>query len=112
MDESGTPDAHAEVVRKFHSAMAQIYTRAKSEAGYNATRYLQMVSEMRGLATARQLLHAPGVSDGFTPLWERGRLDLTVEALVLQPDWRGLFTSAELAQARDRLTSYGYEAEA
>jgi len=70
-----------------------------------------MVSEMGGLSTARQLLHASGVSEGFTHLWERGRLDLTVEALVLQPDWKGLFTSGELGIARDRLTSYGFEVE-
>jgi len=112
MDEAGPTAAAEALVREFHAAMARIYTRAKSEAGYNATRYLQMVSEMGGFATARQLLDAPGVSDGFTHLWERGRLDLTVEALVLQPDWRGLFTSGEVGIARDRLTSYGYEVEA
>lgn len=112
MDQAGlTPDADPEVIREFHAAMARIYTRAKAEAGYNATRYLQMVSQMGGLATARQLLHASGVSEGFTHLWERGRLDLTVEALVLQPDWSGLFTSGELVVARDRLTSYGFEVE-
>jgi hypothetical protein len=92
--------------------MARIYARAKSEAGYNATRYLQMISERGRLATASQLLRAPGVSDGFTHLWERGRLDLTVEALVPQAEWRQLFTSSELAIARDRLSSYGFEVEA
>ena len=110
MDDAGpTPEADLALERQFHVAMAQIYTRAKSEAGYNATRYLQMVAELGGLATAKQLLHASGVSDGFTHLWERHRLDLTVEALVLLPEWQGLFKSGELDIALDRLTSYGYE---
>lgn len=94
----------------FHAAMAQIYVRAKAEAGYNATRYLQMVSENGGLATANQLLHASNVSDGFTHLWERGRLDLSVEALVLEPKWSPLFTSDDLRIARERLKAYGFEA--
>lgn len=102
-----TPESDIE--QRFHRAMARIYTRAKSEAGYNATRYLQMVSELGGLQTAKQLLHAPKVSDGFTHLWERGRLDLSVEALVLEPEWKALFTHEERGRARERLASYGYE---
>src|SRR5207253_4103573 len=51
---------------------------------FNASRFLQMVGERGGLSTARYLLHAPGLSDGFTALWECDRLDLTVEAYVLK----------------------------
>jgi hypothetical protein len=89
--------------------MAQIYVRAKSEAGYNATRYLQMVSEVGGLETARRLLASSGVSDGFTHLWERKRLDLSVEALTLEAKWAALFTDVERQTARDRLAEYGYK---
>jgi hypothetical protein len=37
-----------------------------------------MLYEHRGLETARILLHSTNVSEGYT----RGRLDLTVEAVV------------------------------
>lgn len=94
--------------RRFHQAMAQIYTRAKSEAGYNATRYLQMVADSGGLATAKHLLHSKDVSDGFTHLWERGRLDLSVEALILEPEWKALFTADDRLIASQRLEAYGY----
>jgi hypothetical protein len=63
----------------FHLAMIPIYNQAKRDLGYNASRSLQML-DWGGLTAARQLLHAPGVSDGFTTLWEHHRLDLTVEA--------------------------------
>lgn len=92
----------------FDTAMFDIYRRAKAEAGYNATRYLQMLDEHRGLGTARILLHANTVSEGYTALWERGRLDLTVEALVLKPEYASLFTDEERAIAQRRLTDYGY----
>jgi hypothetical protein len=39
---------------------------------------------------------------------ERRRLDLTVEAHVLQEPHRALFTEDELERARRRLEEYGY----
>lgn len=89
--------------------MMSIYQRAKFEAGYNATRYLQMLQEHRGLETAKILLHASHVSDGYTALWERGRLDLTVEALILEKKWYPLFSDQEREIARKRLEDHGYK---
>jgi hypothetical protein len=37
-----------------------------------------------------------------------GRLDLTVEARVLEPRFEPLFTDAELTTARQRLKAHGY----
>jgi len=95
----------------FHQAMFEIYERAKAECHYNASRFLQMVAERGGLSTAQYLLHAPGLSDGFTALWECNRLDLTVEAYVLKPEWQGLFTQDEIAMARKRLSDLGYKGD-
>jgi hypothetical protein len=92
---------------KFHEAMLEIYRRATSEAGYTPTRFLAMVAERGGLDTARYLLHAPNVSDGYEALCKRGRLDLTVEALILQPQWGELFTDEEKRIAVGRLREYG-----
>lgn len=94
---------------RFDSAMMDIYRRAKSEANYTATRYFQMLAEHRGLETARILLHATTVSEGYTALWERGRLDLTVEALINDhPEYHSLFTDEERSIARQRLLQYKY----
>lgn len=95
----------------FHRAMVSVYERARDEAGYNATRFLQMVAERGGLETARQLLHAPAVSDGFTALWEKGRLDLSVEFRMLQPQFEDLFTEDEREIARQRLSTYRFDVE-
>ena len=90
--------------------MVRIYETAKRELGYTATRFIQMVSEHGGVEAARQLLRAPGVSDGFTTLWEHGRLDLSVEAHVLRPEFASLFKAQERAIAVKRLSDYGYAA--
>jgi hypothetical protein len=88
--------------------MLEIYERAKTECKYNAARFLQMVAERGGLQAARQLLRTPGVSEGFTALCLCKRLDLTVEAHVLNPQWRGLFTEEEIKIAEKRLSDVGY----
>ncbi len=93
---------------KFHNEMIQIYEKAKQECGYNATRFFQMVTELGGVQAARSLLRSNALSDGLVELWERGRLDLTMEALVLRPPWKILFTSEELATAEKRLRDLGY----
>lgn len=96
---------------EFDSAMHNIYVRAKKEARYNATIFLQMLHELEGLITAIRLIRSDAPSEGYTKLWEKGRLDLTVEALVIQPKWKDLFVQEDLDRARKRLRDYGYKFE-
>lgn len=98
-----------ELEKRFHAAMLDVYQRAKTEAGYNASRFLSMVTEQGGYEAARTLIYAQNVSDGYTALWERKRLDLTVEAVILKPEWRDLFSELERDIARRRLAEYGYD---
>jgi hypothetical protein len=70
-----------------------------------------MVTNHGGLEAARTLINAPAVSSGYTALWEKGRLDLTVEAMILgTPKYHALFTADELAKCKRRLNDYGYDA--
>lgn len=102
----------ADLEAQFDQAMFTVYRRAKDEAQYNATIFLQMLTDKRGLQTAKTLINAPKPSDGYTALWERKRLDLTVEAVVVEnARWHSLFMPAEIERARRRLREYGYEAQ-
>ena len=93
---------------RFHGEMLRIYWAGR-EIDYHARYFLQMVNQQGGLAAAQQLLLGDSPASGFVRLWEEGRLDLSVEALVLQEPWRALFTDAELAEAHRRLKQLGYE---
>jgi len=93
---------------KFHLDMRKLYDIAKEEAGYTATRFIQLVSKDGGLKTAKKLILKDGGSEGFVKLWERGRLELTVEALVLNSEYRTLFTEEEINICKSRLNSLGY----
>ena len=97
------------LAEEFDEAMHDIYRRALSEAGYKASIILNMLFEHRGVETAKRLIHSSKVSDGYTALWERGRLDLTVEALISDNEkWQPLFSAEEIAICRKRLKQYEY----
>jgi hypothetical protein len=93
----------------FHKEMLAIYRLAKEECDYTATRFLQMVANDGGLKTAQKLISATNPSDGFTALWEKRRLDLTVEALVIKQKYQSLFTPTEIEMAKSRLKDYGFD---
>ena len=105
-DESLKSDLQTE----FAQRMKAVYDRGRAEAGYNATYFRSMLSQYGPLETARRLLMSPAISDGFAELWERGRLDLTVEAVVSEAVFSELFSEEEIAVARRRLEQFGYTA--
>ena len=94
---------------QFHQDMVGIYAKGKKELKYNASYFIQMVSELGGLKAAQKLLAMREPSSGFTVLWEHERLDLSVEALVLRGEYASLFTDEERIIARNRLEQYGYK---
>lgn len=53
-------------------------------------------------------LQTPTVSAGYISLCERGRLDPTVENVVLRPEFGALFTEEELDNAQRRLAEFGF----
>jgi hypothetical protein len=91
---------------EFHQEMIRCYKEAKAE-GYTPSIFLNMVNDMGGLATAKKLINDPTPSDGFRRLWEMGRLDLTVEYVVVhETKYRALFSPAERMTARHRYDEY------
>lgn len=96
---------------EFHEAMIELYVRAKRELNYNARYLIDMVSNEGGRETARYLLDTKEPSDGYVVLWENGRLDLSVEAEVLRPEWHDLFSDEQRAVAIRRLREYGFDVD-
>ena len=74
-----------------------------ADLGYQPTRFIQMVNEYGGVGACKRLLDSGPVSEGFCRLRALGRLDLSVESIILQEKWSVLFTEAESLTARWRL---------
>ena len=109
MGQMDVDNHHRKLCAEFDEAMVEIYRRALAEANYTATRFLQMINDHGGLETAKILLRAQGVSEGYSALCLRGRLDLTVEAVIHDNTrWHPLFTAEELAICSERLAKFNY----
>lgn len=87
-------------------AMESMYRRAGEQAGYWGRYFLREVRRKGGLATARRLLQPQPnntVSKGFQALIDAQRTDLSLEHLVVNSEFKILFSTAEQAEARRRL---------
>ena len=84
------------IAEDFHQDMLSIYEKAKEECNYTPTRFLETV-------------YSDKPQEGLYHLWELGRLDLSMEVLVLKEKYTDLFTDEEKIEAKRRLDDLGYE---
>lgn len=96
-----------EVGGPFDRAVLELVERSRSELRYNPRYFRVMITQYGALGAAKRLLAAPAVSDGFVTLWDRGRLDLTVESLAIDERFAHLFTEEERTTAAKRLADFG-----
>jgi hypothetical protein len=92
---------------QFHIAMEGVYDNA-ADHKYFATYFKGMLDKYRGLGTAKRLLAKEEIQEGLMKLWELGRLDQSMEALVIQERFRPLFSDKEVTESRRRLEELGY----
>ena len=106
----GIPDGYAVDTAEsiFHRAMVAIYDYVLLERRYDADKFLRLLVTEGGVKTAKDFLNRPGFGPGFEGLWKQGPLEKTLEYLVLQPRFSGLFTDTEKETARKRLLECGY----
>ena len=88
---------------EFEKAMIEVDKGCKRHIGYNAKLFRAMLANHGGREAAKKLLAGPRVQSGFEYLWKRGRLDLSMEAVILNSKYRPLFTPQEIAEAQKRL---------
>jgi hypothetical protein len=103
---SPTPSdqSDAELLRRFRRAVNETY-ETLSHMGFGDREGLD---EYGAVAMTHRHLKSKFASASFTRLWEMGRLELSIEAIVLRGDFRQLFSDDELRVARERLTNKGY----
>lgn len=94
---------------KFNQDILFIIEESK-KIGYNPSRFIQMFYENNndGVLLATKLIPQKE-TDGYTTLWQKGRLDLTLEALVTQSKYNELFNPEIIEIARKRLIKSGYK---
>lgn len=76
--------------------------------GYDPREFARMFNQHGPVGSVQLLLSTNLPSSGFFRLWSLKRLDLTVEAIALDPEHAGLFGAPELEEARRRLRALGF----
>jgi len=80
--------------------------------GYRPTAFLRMVADHGAVGAAKSLLSSPNYQYGFEKLYEHHRLEWSVEAHIVLPWYRDLFTFDEILTAETRLALVDFDVEA
>lgn len=97
-----------ETLLNFSASMLNLHSRMGLELDEPSRCLLAMIRKEGGYRTAVILVRREKPSRRFHRLSDQGRLDLSVEALILQPQWNGLFSLAVRIIAYRRLVEHGY----
>jgi hypothetical protein len=102
---AATPSrASSLMYEEFHIvALKDVYFRILKECNYDAKVFRKMLAELGAVGAVKSLLSFDKVQSGLRGLSRLGRLDLSVEHLVIQPHWKSLFSDQEREIARERL---------
>lgn len=81
---------------------------AEVECGCKMTRLLNTIERFGIVRTAQEIIRKRRTSDSFNTLLEAGRLELTMEAVIVQEKYGELFTDEEVNSCYELLCENGY----
>lgn len=81
------------------SAALRSAIRECYDLGYTPTRFEQMLDSTDAVVLAKRLVASGELQDGLKRIKALGRLDLSMEQIMLDPIFSPLFTSQELQAA-------------
>ena len=99
----GPRSAAPGVEARFHTEMMDLYDRFAA-LGFRPVLLRRFVLLNGGVAAAKELVFKPGTT-GLERLLDAGTPELSMEALMLRPEYQGLFSELELKEATQRLAS-------
>ena len=88
--------------------MEEKFLQALESARVEAEKLGVRIRPVKTLADAQRCLDGHRESDGFNLLAQKGRLDLSLEALSTKKQFTALFTDDQVNNALDRLLDAGY----
>lgn len=81
-----------------------------AEKDYNCkmTRLIETINRFGIVRTAQEIIRKGRTSDSFSKLVEANRIDLTMEAVIVNPKYSELFTDEEVNACYELLCENGY----
>lgn|SRR5487761_2603555 len=105
VDPNAPSEPDPETLKRFRRAINETYDMLEKMG----SRDRESLDAFGALGMVRRALKSSAPSAGFTKLWEMGRLHLSVEAVVLRPEFKSIFSEEERAVAAERLSTAGYD---
>lgn len=93
----------ADLVQDFHNAMLNLCADLHRLTGERPRDLLAMIRSRGGVEAARHIVGTGRPSESLTAMWELGRPETTVEALVADQAYRGLFSEDLTQRAQSTL---------
>ena len=100
---------------KFHRRCVQAAEDVEAVLGHPRSYFLQGIAAHGAVEETRRLINAREASSTFNDLWVKGNgpryLTLTVEAVILDPEWDDLCVDVDALRerARTRLLAHGVD---
>ncbi len=94
---------------KFNAEILEAIEGMK-KAKYNPTRFIRMLHQEKDNAfKVVQKLVTKEVSSGLTELWNHNILNLSVEAIIIKPEYQTLFSPETISICKKKLKRLGYK---
>lgn len=98
-----------DIEAQLHQKLIEAENESKNVLGYISHSFIEMIDEHGALQTVKILI-SKNPSNAYAKLWEKNRLDLTVEAIIIQnQEFHSIFSEEELNKAKERLNQFGYK---
>ena len=94
---------------KFNEEVLEAIEKSK-KLGYVPTRFIQMLQKENNNAyPVVQRLVVKEVSTGLGKLWSKGHLELSMEAIMIKPEYKDLFPEEIIKVCEKKLKQFGYK---
>lgn len=94
--------------KSFHQEIINLYKKIIKSIKYKPTRLMDYINKYGGYEAAVKYISTESNVQDFAVLWEKERLDLSVEALITSETYRSLFQEELVAFCDHKLKEYSY----
>lgn len=94
--------------KKLQDEVIKNCEKAEKEYGCKMTRFLETINRFGIVRTAQEIIRKGRTSDGFNKLAEVKKVGLTMEAVIVKPQYAELFTDEEVNYCYELLCEKEY----
>ena len=96
-------------MKNYQTDILKAIDNCQTELDYIPHDFLKMIDNLGFVGASKQLLsNEQYIQSGIMRLWKERKLEWSVEAIVVKPEHKHLFTYTEVMTAHKRLKDLGY----